>query len=137
MTTIVTLKSVNEGLYTVEIKREFGDKYNRKFTKAGLDEYVEGLKGYCRHKGYEFIYREEITPDVTNVEQKGFNVETENEQTVMGGLRKEAISNIVQASSNEELLELLHDLIADIENEMDHDIAHVNVIKNEILARMK
>lgn len=64
MATIVTLKSVNEGLYTVEIKREFDSSSRiREFTKAGLDEYLEGLKQYCQHKGYEFIYREEITEE--------------------------------------------------------------------------
>lgn len=62
MATIVTLKGENEGLYTVEIKREFDSStQTREFTKEGLDEYLDGLKQYCDHKGYEFIYRKEIT----------------------------------------------------------------------------
>lgn len=57
MATIVTLKSVNDGLHTVEIKREFDSStQTREFTKQGLNEYVEGLKQYCQQKGYEFIY---------------------------------------------------------------------------------
>jgi len=62
MATIVTLKSVSDGFYTVEIKREFDSSSGtREFTKEGLYEYLEGLKQYCEHKGYEFIYQEELT----------------------------------------------------------------------------
>lgn len=62
MATIVTLKSVNAGFYTVEIKREIGSgKETREFTKEALNEYLQSAKAYCDHKDYEFIYREELT----------------------------------------------------------------------------
>jgi predicted RNA-binding protein with EMAP domain len=62
MATIVTLKSVKDGLHTVEIKREFYSSPEvREFTKAALDEYLENVKKYCEYKRYEFIYREELT----------------------------------------------------------------------------
>lgn len=59
MATIVTLKSENKGLYTVEIKREFDSSTQTKeFTKEGLNDYVEGLKQYCEQKGYQFIFED-------------------------------------------------------------------------------
>jgi hypothetical protein len=45
MAMIVTLKSVNDGFYTVSIKREIGaGKETREFTKAALNEYLESVK---------------------------------------------------------------------------------------------
>lgn len=64
MAMIVTLKNESDGLYTVEIKREFDSSSETKeFTKEGLNEYLESAKQYCDHKRYEFIYREELTEE--------------------------------------------------------------------------
>lgn len=56
----IQLKSVNEGIYTVEVYREFGTKDTRHFSEAGLEEYLELVAGYCEFKGYEFIYDDSI-----------------------------------------------------------------------------
>ncbi|KIO64278.1 MULTISPECIES: hypothetical protein [Bacillaceae] len=56
MTTIVTLKSIKNGVHKIEVKREFGSIERRELTIAELKEYLEQTKQYCEHKGYEFIY---------------------------------------------------------------------------------
>ena len=59
MSMIVNLDSVNEGLYTVKIKREVGNgTETREFSKAGLEEYLDSSRSYCEHKGYEFIFND-------------------------------------------------------------------------------
>lgn len=57
MAMVVTLTGINNGLYTVKIKREVGPgTETREFTEKALKEYLESAKQYCQHKGYEFIY---------------------------------------------------------------------------------
>ena len=59
MATTVTVESINDGIYSVKIKREFDyAPETKEFTKEGLNEYVEGLKGYCEQKGYQFIFND-------------------------------------------------------------------------------
>jgi len=81
---IITLTDVNNGLYTVEIKREVGQgAYTREFTKEGLEEYLENAKQYCQHKGYEFIYRKNelqvLKENFTVVYAAGDHEPTDNE----------------------------------------------------------
>jgi len=59
MATTVTVESVNDGLYTVKIKREFDfNPDTREFTKVALNDYVNGLELYCKQKGYQFIFND-------------------------------------------------------------------------------
>ncbi|MDF2789235.1 MAG: hypothetical protein K0S80_2333 [Neobacillus sp.] len=62
MAMVVTLRGVVDGFYSVDIKREIGTGIeSREFSKAGLEEYLETTKAYCKHKGYEYIYRKKIS----------------------------------------------------------------------------
>lgn len=57
MAMIVSVESVNDGLYTVKIKREIGTgRETREFTRKALEEYLDGAEEYCKMKGYEFIF---------------------------------------------------------------------------------
>ena len=56
MAMVVRVLSKDDGFYSVRIKPEVGHAYLREFSKAALNEYVEGAKKYCDWKGYDFVF---------------------------------------------------------------------------------
>lgn len=55
---IVNILGYDDGFVKFEVKRPFEFSTVRELTQQALSDYIDGLKDYCQHKGYEFELRE-------------------------------------------------------------------------------
>lgn len=60
MNMIVTIKSIKDGFFKVEIKPATGEKYFREFTAEALQQYIFDAEAFCEWKNYKFLF---IVPD--------------------------------------------------------------------------
>jgi hypothetical protein len=76
MSIVIKVLNKEDGFYSVRIKPEIGHAYVREFSKAALDEYVDGARNYCNWKGYDFIYE-----DGEKESDKLFNRDSDGDET--------------------------------------------------------
>jgi hypothetical protein len=57
MTMILTLKSASKGLYTIEIRKPYGDIEYKQIEPEKLYDFIQAYEYYSEVNGFKFLFR--------------------------------------------------------------------------------